>query len=138
MKKLFKYVKLIITRELIVYGVFGVLTVVVNLAAYYVLYRTSLSLLAANTIAFFIAVTFAYFTNTLIVFRKKLTIRNCIEFFVMRIATLAIDDGGLWLLVNWGMNDLIAKCLVSFVIIVINYLCSKFLIYNKKAKGKSI
>jgi putative flippase GtrA len=136
MKKIFKFAKKLISRELIIYGIFGVLTVITNIVAYWMLSRAALSVLAANTIAFFIAVTFAYFTNTLIVFRSKPTIRNCIEFFTMRIATLAIDDGGLWLLIHRGMNDMVAKCIDSVVIIIINYLCSKFYIYNRKNKNQ--
>jgi putative flippase GtrA len=132
-RKLLELFNKALTRELIFYGIFGALTVVVNIAAYWVLSRVALSMLMANTLAFLVAVTFAYLTNTMIVFQSRLTLRNGLEFYAMRIATLVIDDGGLWLLVTWGWHDLLAKCALSFLIIVINYLCSKFLIFNKRA-----
>ena len=49
----------------------------------------------------------------------------------MRIGTLIIDDGGMWLLLQNGVNDLAAKIVVNAVIIVINYLASKLLIFKK-------
>ncbi|GHV54891.1 hypothetical protein FACS1894216_15830 [Synergistales bacterium] len=86
----------------------------------------------ANTAAFFIAVTYAYFTNTLAVFRKRLTWRNFGEFYQMRIATLLLDDGGLMWLIHMGLGEMKAKIIVNVVIIIINYLCSKFYIFKKK------
>ncbi|MCH5203632.1 MAG: GtrA family protein [Oscillospiraceae bacterium] len=117
--------------ETLRYLFWGVMTVVVNTAVYY-----GLSLftddIAANTVAFIAAVMFAYFTNTLLVFRQKLSWKTFFSFWGMRIGTLLIDDGGMWLLLYWGWNNLIAKCLVNAIIIVLNYLFSKFIIYRKK------
>lgn len=58
----------------------------------------------------------------------------------MRIGTILIDDGGLWLLLHWKCNNLIAKCIVNFIVIVPNYIFSKFFIFDNKGgdlkKGK--
>ena len=113
------------------YLVFGVLTVVVNIAAYKLL-ALAMGSMAANTLAFFIAVLFAYWTNSTFVFRASHTWKNFLEFMGMRIGTLVIDDGGMWLLLAAGVHDLIAKCVVNVVIIVINYLASKLIIFRKK------
>lgn len=118
-------------EELIRYGFWGVMTVVCNVAAYYGLSLVTNDI-AANTIAFFIAVMFAYFTNTIFVFRQKVSLKTFLGFWGMRIGTLLIDDGGMWLLLFIGWNNLVAKCFVNVVIIVINYICSKFIIYRKK------
>ena len=131
MKTMDERLKKILTGETFRYLVFGVLTVVVNVAAYKLLSLVWGSM-AANTAAFFIAVLFAYWTNSTFVFRAPHTWKNFLEFMGMRIGTLAIDDGGMYVLLAVGMNDLLAKCVVNVVIIAVNYLCSKFFIFKKK------
>lgn len=117
-------------RELIAYAFFGVTTVIVNTACFWLLERF-MPELWANTIAFFVAVQYAYMTNTKFVFQKKFTKENFLKFWGMRIGTLLIDDGGMWLLLRLSVNDIVAKCLVNGVVIVINYICSKFFVFRK-------
>lgn len=113
------------------YLVFGVLTVVVNVVSYRVLEPVCGSM-PANTAAFFIAVLFAYWTNSTFVFHAGHTWKNFLQFMGMRIGTLAVDDGGMWLLLKWGCNDIVAKCVVNVLIIIINYAASKIIIFRKK------
>ena len=119
--------------ETLRYLVFGVLTVVVNIASYRVLEPVCGSM-AANTAAFFIAVLFAYWTNSTFVFRVRHTWKNFMQFMGMRIGTLVVDDGGMWLLLRWGCNDIVAKCVVNVVIIIINYVVSKAIIFRNQEK----
>ena len=118
-------------RETLAYLVFGVLTVVVNILSYKLL-SIVFGMLAANTLAFFIAVFFAYWTNSTFVFRVQHTWKNFLQFMGMRIGTLLIDNGGMYLLMLLGVNDLFSKCIVNAVIIVINYVASKWIIFRKK------
>ena len=119
-------------KEFILYGIFGVLTVIVNIISFKLLSILNIPLLYANTIAFFIAVVFAYYTNTKFVFNDKFTKENFISFMSMRISTLFIDNIGLYYLVSISVDELIAKSLINIIIILINYICSKFIIYKKK------
>jgi len=119
-------------KELILYGVFGILTVIVNIISFKLLLILNIPLLYANTIAFFIAVVFAYYTNTKFVFNDKFTKENFISFMSMRISTLFIDNIGLYYLVSISVDELIAKSIINIIIILINYICSKFIIYKKK------
>lgn len=91
-----------------------------------------LGILIANTLAFFIAVLFAYFTNSKYVFQAHPSRENFLKFMSMRIGTLFIDDGGMMLLASWGWSDLVAKCVINALIIGINYLVSKFFIFKKQ------
>jgi putative flippase GtrA len=116
-------------RETISYLICGALTVAVN-TALYLGFALIVHDMIANTIAFFLAVLFAYFTNSLLVFKHKLSWLTLGQFFGMRIGTILIDDGGMWLLLSLGCSGLIAKCVVNVVIIVINYLISKFYIFK--------
>jgi len=117
--------------ELIAYLFFGFCTVVINTLTYYLL-SLKMDELIANTIAFFVAVMFAYIVNTKFVFRNTFTKANFTKFWAMRIGTLLIDNGGMFILILIGLNDLIAKCFVNVVIIVLNYIFSKFIIYKKE------
>ena len=114
------------------YGFFGVLTVIVNIISFKLLLKLNFSLLFANTIAFIIAVLFAYLTNTKFVFNNSFTKKNFISFISMRIGTLFIDNLGLYYLVGISVDELIAKSMINFIIIVINYICSKFFIFKNK------
>ncbi len=117
--------------ETFAYLFFGVLTVIFNIIAFLIL-NIFVEEIMANTIAFFIAVQFAYITNTKFVFQAPFTKENFLSFWGMRIGTLVIDNGGLWLLMYAGCDKLIAKCTVNVVIIVLNYIFSKFFIYKRK------
>ena len=119
-------------KESILYGVFGVLTVIVNIISFKLLLILNIPLLYSNTIAFFIAVVFAYYTNTKFVFNDNFTKKNFISFMSMRISTLFIDNIGLYYLVSISVDELIAKSIINIIIILINYICSKFIIYKKK------
>ena len=123
--------KLFLRSETFRYLACGVLTVVVNTFAYKFL-NFMMGDIEANTLAFFIAVLFAYWTNSVFVFQTGIAAKSFVEFMAMRICTLPIDDGGMFLLLNIGVNDLIAKVSVNAVIIVLNYLASKLFIFKKK------
>ncbi len=116
--------------ETIRYLIFGVLTVTVNIVSFRLLV-SSLGTLAANSVAFFIAVVFAYFTNSRYVFRVPFSRKSFLEFMSMRIGTIFIDDGGMLLLMHWGWNDLMSKFAVNVIIIGLNYLLSKLFIFRK-------
>lgn len=117
--------------ETIKYFFFGVLTVLVNTGAYWAL-ALIMEDIAANTIAFFVAILFAYFTNCIFVFKNRVTFKNFFWFILVRIGTLPIDNFGLWLLLKAGMKNIIAKMIINVIIIIINYIVSKFFIFKKK------
>lgn len=117
-------------QETIAYLFFGVLTVVFN-TVLFLLLDLFMDEFVANTAAFFLSVLFAYWTNTCFVFRQKLCWKTFSAFFGMRIGTIFIDNGGLYLLLHIGIGKFFAKCIVNAIIIVLNYLFSKFIIYKK-------
>ena len=124
-------IKGFLTAETLRYLIFGVLAVVVNTASFLLL-DLIMGEIAANTLAFFLTVLFAYWTNSQFVFRTGMAWKSFLEFMAMRLCTLPLDDGGMWLLLTLGVNDLLAKCAVNVVIIAINYLISKLIIFKKR------
>ena len=130
-------------REIISYLIVGGLTTVVSLGVYYACVFTFLDpdkpvqLQIANIISWIAAVTFAYFTNRKFVFesKNKNMLKEAAAFFAARIGTLLMEMGIMFVSVTWlGFNDKIMKLVVQFVIIVANYIFSKFLVFNKKEK----
>lgn len=112
------------------YLFFGILTVIVNTLVFIVLDKCGYPILVSNTIAFVIAVQFAYMTNTKFVFHSRYTLKNFKQFWLMRIGTIFVDNIGMYVLLFISTDKIIAKCIVNIIIIGINYLCSKFIIFR--------
>lgn len=128
-------------QEIISYLIFGVLTTIISLASYYLLVYTILDpnkgfeLQIANIISWIAAVTFAYFTNRKYVFKsnKEKRLKEAFNFYLSRLSTLLIDMFLMWLLVTkLSFNDKIIKMIVQVVVIILNYVLSKFLVFRKK------
>ena len=71
MKKLKELIKKVCTKEVILYGIFGIFTTIVNLTSFYILtkflhWEENIS----NIIAILLAVIFAYITNKDLVFHS--------------------------------------------------------------------
>lgn len=128
-------------EELINYLIIGVLTTVVSLATYYLLTLTVLNasnaiyLQIANIIAWLVSVTFAYFTNRRFVFKvqNKSNIHEGINFYLSRISTLLIDMIIMYIFVSLlKFDNRIMKLITQIVIIILNYVLSKFIVFKNK------
>ena len=135
MKLLKKY------EEIIRYLIIGSLTTVISLLVYYLLVFTvfnpdiPLELQITNIISWIISVTFAYFTNRGFVFKsnKKANLKEGLEFYLSRISTLLIEMIMMYIFVTLlHFNDKIMKLLVQIIVIIVNYILSKFIVFKKK------
>lgn len=131
-------------EEVIRYLIIGVLTTVVSLATYYILTFTvldpkvSIQLQITNVISWIVSVTFAYFTNRKYVFKlkEKKNIKEASKFYLSRLSTLLLDMLLMQIFViRLKFNDKIIKLIVQFVVIVLNYILSKFLVFKSKVKN---
>ncbi len=131
-------------EEVIRYLIIGVLTTVVSLATYYILTFTvldpkvSIQLQITNIISWIVSVTFAYFTNRKYVFKlkEKKNIKEASKFYLSRLSTLLLDMLLMQIFViRLKFNDKIIKLIVQFVVIVLNYILSKFLVFKSKVKN---
>ena len=136
-------------RELIVYFITGVLTTLVNWAAYALFVRTfGWSVAVSNALAWVAAVAFAYITNKLWVFRSynwelRFVLREAVLFVGARILTGIFEIVSVPLLVSLGLNATLlgvkgmwAKILVSAVVMVLNYVFSKLIVFRNSGKTK--
>ena len=126
-------------REIVSYIFWGVMTTAVNYAAYFLLRNVFLvPLVAGNAAAWAVSVLFAYFTNKLFVFRSKdwawrVALRELWQMVASRIFSLGLETGILWLFVEkLLLNEFIVKLAANVLVVIVNYVLSKFIIFNKK------
>ena len=128
-------------KEVINYLIFGVLTTIVSLLTYYLLVFTILNpengieLQIANIISWITCVTFAYITNRKYVFnsKDKNIIKEIIKFYSSRLTTLFLDMSIMFIFVTkLNLNDKIIKIIVQILIIILNYILSKLLVFKQK------
>ena len=137
MKKL-----LIKYRSFILYMIFGVLTTLVNIVTYYVMARLlNLETMTSTIIAWTVAVLFAYLTNRALVFEseaksKKCIIKEIISFFSCRLLTGFVDWGFMFIFVDiCNFNDIFIKTIANIIVIILNYVASKLIIFKKSKKN---
>src|SRR5690625_5394887 len=91
--------------------------------------------LVANAIAIVLSILFAYVTNKLFVFKTssndlKENIYEFIKFIGFRLLSGLADMFSMWVLVDLIFVDTnLAKLLTQFIVVVLNYVFSKFFIF---------
>lgn len=121
-------------RRIIAYVFWGSATTVVNFISYFLLTRLlALEPVTANILAWAISVLFAFWANRVQVFHGHGNVLWELSLFVGgRAFSGALETGLLWLCVNvWRLHDGLVKLLASMIVVVINYVVSKF-IFRKK------
>lgn len=150
-------------RQPITFMLFGLCTTVIDYGAYFIFGGIVGSeniieekyYILGNLFSWFFAVTFAYITNKIFVFRSKqwnvkTLIKEIPTFYGTRFVALMVSELGIWLLVSVAglknfyiaflyvviQGDLIAKLIMSLVSTMLNYLFGKFIIFSKVSKEK--
>ncbi len=124
-------------QELISYLVIGVLTTLVNFVIYFPLSRL-IHYLIATTVSWAGAVIFAFFANKVYVFEdprwdRPYLLRQAGSFTVMRLLSWGFEVVTMWLFVErLGLNSDVTKIVAQFVVVALNYVFSKLLIFRKK------
>lgn len=128
-------------RELILYVIIGGLTTLVNIGAYWVFaHPVSLNHNLSNIIAWVISVAFAFITNKVWVFESRSFAMRVIwgeiaKFFVSRLLSGLLDFGIMYLFVDiFTFNDMWVKIISNVIVIVLNYILSKFIVFKGKEK----
>lgn len=126
-------------REIIVYVIVGGFVTVFNMAIHFTLaYFTTLNELVIVFIAWFFAVIVAYIANKLWVFesksfKKDVLIHEIITFTGARIFSLGVEELIFLIFVTWlDMSQVIIKIVAGIVVIIMNYIFSKLVIFKKK------
>ena len=124
--------------DLITYLVFGVLTTAVNYIVYLPCYNLlHLSASVSNAIAWVVAVAFAFLTNKPFVFRSHdwsawTVIPELTKFVGCRIGSGVLETAIIFLTVDClSGNGNIMKLITSVLVVVLNYIGSKLLVFKK-------
>ena len=125
--------------ELISYTFWRVMTTLVNYVVYFICTKAiRIDYLIANIIAWFIAVVFAFWVNKIYVFRSyqkdaKTMLREFGTFVSARILSGVLETGMLALFVEaMHFNDSVIKIIASVLVVIINYVLSKLIIFKKQ------
>ena len=134
-----QWIRKMYESSVIRYIFFGGCTTMVNLVSFFILRKLKVELNIANIISIILAILFAYVTNKIWVFRSYKTLKDHVQpfckFVSARLVTMVIEVGGVWLLVSvMGLNDMIGKFLTQFIVLILNYVFSKFFVFTT---GKS-
>lgn len=147
MEKVNELIKKIFTKEVITYIIFGVLTTVVNIIVSYILKAMfNIEGNVASTIGIICSILFAYFTNRKWVFESnangvKERLTEFGKFILGRAFTMVIEIIGVFLLNDiihmfYGLFSdniayLINKCIITVIVIILNFFISKFFAFKK-------
>lgn len=130
-----------LAREGIAYLIFGVLTTVIDYVISNLLYYVwKMDPVPAQTIAWVAAVLFAFVTNKWWVFESHTlnpgkVWREFVSFVLCRVATFLFNLAALFVMVDlMKMEFFLCKLLVSVVVVILNYVFSKILIFTNDKK----
>lgn len=132
-----KYLKLIKEyKSIILYLIFGVLSTIVSVGVYALCTRVfSMGYYLSNTISWICAVTFAFLTNRKLVFESKADtfekkIKEGVLFYFSRVLTLVFELVLLYIGIQLlKINDLVVKIVANVLVIILNYIFSKFFVF---------
>lgn len=122
-------------KEILNYIIFGIFTSIVNIATYLLLTDVfNVYYIFANILAWIISVFFAYFTNRTWVFESenKNIIKEISMFYSARLFTGVIDTLMMILFIDiLSLENTFSKLVTAVVVILLNYLFSKKIIFKK-------
>ena len=125
-------------REIISYVFWGVMTTAVNYASYTLLTELlHVHYLTSTIIAWTISVLFAYFVNKLFVFQSRgwgwNALRELWQMVASRLFSLGLEMAIMWFFVDTlHCNHLIIKLMANVVVVIVDYVLSKWIIFKPK------
>ena len=121
--------------QLILYGIFGALTTIINIVVYWLCTRIfSWPVVISTVIAWVIAVVFAFWSNRVWVFHSSGKIlTEAAEFLSARIATGILDVVVMFVFADWlAFPDVWVKAVSNIIVIILNYVLSKVFIFKEE------
>ena len=131
-------------KRIILYLIFGVATTIINIVSYWFLAHVlNISTMSSTVIAWFLTVFVAYVTNRKWVFDSQANktaeiIKECFNFYMCRVATGVLDWLCMFIFVEkLKFNDVIIKFVANVIVVILNYIASKILIFRRKDERKN-
>ncbi|GHU62140.1 membrane protein, GtrA family [Clostridia bacterium] len=135
-----KILSLLLSKEVLLYIFFGLLTTAVNFLLYHKLLEINTEYHVANVIAWVVSVVFAFIVNKLFVFTsKKMDAstwkKEFFPFLAARFLSLIFELIFLQIGVEYiHLSKMYAKAIAAIFVIIANYLFSKIFIFKKSGE----
>lgn len=125
-------------KEVLLYLFFGGCAFIISIGSYAIVnVKFGVNELLANIISWVLAVIFAFFTNRVWVFQsatdsfKAFGIQFA-SFVGGRILTLVVEEAIIFIFITvLGFNSILVKVIAQVVVIILNYIISKFMVFKK-------
>ena len=123
-------------KALILYGIFGVTTTIINVVSYALFLFVGINVQIAVVVSWLLAIIVAYLTNRVWVFNsgavtKVELLREFISFMLARLATLVVEMVIIWFGVQLLNQDpIVWKIIDNIVVIILNYIISKLIVFK--------
>ena len=125
--------------QLVLYGIFGVLTTILAWFIYWAATRLlHFGTASATAWSWFLAVLFAYATNRRYVFHSDVNtfsgiMKECGNFILARLGTGILDVVIMYVFVDiLNFYDMPVKIISNIIVIILNYVFSKILVFKEK------
>lgn len=140
-KSLEKLFEKLITKEVILYIIFGILTTIINLGSFYIMnsildWDENIS----NFVAIVLAVLVAYITNKDLVFHSeaksiKDRVIQFVKFMIGRAFTMIVEFVGGMILFQLPIPNIISKAFLTLIVIILNFFISKFFAFKRESNS---
>lgn len=140
-----KKVIVLFSNHIIRYVFFGGCTTMVNLLSFHICLNVfKINLNISNIISIILAILFAYIVNSKYVFLEKHDslishIKPFIKFIGARAVTMVIEMAGVpFFIYKIEMNEMAGKVLTNVIVLILNYIFSKFFVFTSgKVKSEN-
>ncbi len=137
--------KKLVSKELIMYGIIGILTTILNIAVTYLLYNIcKLNENFVVLLSWIIVIIVAYILNALFVFESKFnTIKEesikFSKFVITRIFTYIIEAAGVYIFITrLHYHFWLIKSILLILVVILNYILAKFIVFIKQEEKISV
>ncbi len=124
-------------KPIIMYGIVGCIATAINIGVYLLCYKLlCITNVISNIYAWIISVLFAFIANKLFVFESKdlsrfVFLNELLKFVLARLSTGLIDILIMFITVDvMGLNAAVWKVVSNIIVIIGNYILSKFLVFS--------
>lgn len=129
-------------KSTVLYLIFGVCSTVLNMIVYYLCYDIiGINNIVSTALAWIMAIVFAFITNKQLVFGSvswdfKTLQKEVVKFTGCRVVTGLLDIVFMYITVDlFRMNALIMKFISNIIVVVLNYIASKLIIFTNKKEN---
>lgn len=120
--------------EIVRFGLAGGVNTLLTFSAFALMVGLGIAYPLANLVAWFLGIIFSYILNLIFVFnqrRQRPSSRQFLLFASLYVVNFVISTSMLMVLVEFfGFGPLWAQCLVMPLVILLNYLASRYLVFS--------